>query len=646
MKKLLLCLIAACSCLPFHSTAQTILSEDFSSVTPPALPPGWSNTFTAAPGTTPHGWETITAAADYFFSYSTPPRSQYAECTEYYYTGNDPANLTSPVFSLAGTTSPRLNFDFLFNGSHYYDSGVGYFEEAYIQISIDSGATWINMDTLPVGGYWDTRSIDLTPYVGYPHCMLNFRYTDSGGTLFGFLLTNVNVYDPLLFDLGVVSVSPLPSSPNYASMATGISFGGIVTNFGADTITYFDATYQVGTGTPVSCTIFGVSIAPAASYSFTCTTPFTPTVLDSVPVTIWISQPGDTSHLNDTMRTHITGVTHFPVKKPVAEEATATWCDTCPDGIIAMDDEEAAVHDAMSFIAGHCDISTTDPMTEGDYGYWILGQVPSTPYLLFDRKYKQDVSALPGLYDDHHNDFAFADIYMGTPVVGTSVTIPVSVTAATNMQGVYRLVLALTEDRVHSTSTPSNWDQTNIFSGGTPGTVADAEYDFDTLPNPVPATTMYYDHVARSMTPNLYGGDYLPTTLPGGTTYWHNFTVPLNPGWVTANMHAIAMLIDSATGYILNSENIWLTPHSPLGVTTISGITQIDIFPNPAATSLTISASKPITAIAITDLLGQLVYDTHLNGGNTQELVDVSSLPAGIYLVKVNNQATRKFVKE
>ena len=77
----------------------------------------------------------------------------------------------------------------------------------------------------------------------------------------------------------------------------------------------------------------------------------------------------------------------------------------------------------------------------------------------------------------------------------------------------------------------------------------------------------------------------------------------------------------------------------------------LSVFPNPASTQITVSASFPINEIVITDLLGQTVYSVKYSGG-LQVSVDVAELPKGVYLVRVNPSAgsgqavVRKFVKE
>ena len=66
--------------------------------------------------------------------------------------------------------------------------------------------------------------------------------------------------------------------------------------------------------------------------------------------------------------------------------------------------------------------------------------------------------------------------------------------------------------------------------------------------------------------------------------------------------------------------------------------------PNPATISLTIVASEKISSIAILNLLGQTVYTNEYNAQKT--IVDISTLPTGVYFLKVNNTKVQKFAKE
>jgi hypothetical protein len=74
-----------------------------------------------------------------------------------------------------------------------------------------------------------------------------------------------------------------------------------------------------------------------------------------------------------------------------------------------------------------------------------------------------------------------------------------------------------------------------------------------------------------------------------------------------------------------------------------SGIS-LQIYPNPATTSLTIVSSSTINQIGIIDVLGQRVYNNGYNANKV--LIDLSNLSAAVYFVKVNGSEVRKFVKE
>ena len=68
------------------------------------------------------------------------------------------------------------------------------------------------------------------------------------------------------------------------------------------------------------------------------------------------------------------------------------------------------------------------------------------------------------------------------------------------------------------------------------------------------------------------------------------------------------------------------------------------LYPNPASTELTISASGIISSVSIANLIGQSVYNQNCNADKV--MVNISDLPPGVYFVKVNDSVVRKFVKE
>jgi len=81
------------------------------------------------------------------------------------------------------------------------------------------------------------------------------------------------------------------------------------------------------------------------------------------------------------------------------------------------------------------------------------------------------------------------------------------------------------------------------------------------------------------------------------------------------------------------------------GVDNMSSDKRIDIFPNPATTSITIlSTNQPVNEIAITNLIGQTLFIHNYNTPQVQ--IDISKLHSGLYFVKVNGSEVRKLCKE
>jgi hypothetical protein len=71
---------------------------------------------------------------------------------------------------------------------------------------------------------------------------------------------------------------------------------------------------------------------------------------------------------------------------------------------------------------------------------------------------------------------------------------------------------------------------------------------------------------------------------------------------------------------------------------------KLEIFPNPAGSTLSISAGIKLTDVTISNMLGSTVFQQSIAG--TQATLPIAHLPPGLYLLRINNQFVRKFVKE
>ena len=225
------------------------------------------------------------------------------------------------------------------------------------------------------------------------------------------------------------------------------------------------------------------------------------------------------------------------------EEGTGTWCQWCPRGMVF----------------GH-DLNVNNPQVimvavhQGDDM-----EITGYPTFLAHSGYPNGHFNRVGLNIDPSDWIASLPPYL-TPTPPASVDVSVNfnssnrdlditVTAdfTTTLSGNYRLGAIVIED--HVTGPSPGYDQSNSYSGGGNGPMG----GFESLPNPVPANLMVYDHVARAL-PGGFEGDAnsLPTTIPvGQQSYSYTTNIPAN--WNEDNIHVVGFLLEESSGTIINA---------------------------------------------------------------------------------------------
>jgi hypothetical protein len=188
---------------------------------------------------------------------------------------------------------------------------------------------------------------------------------------------------------------------------------------------------------------------------------------------------------------------------------------------------------------------------------------------------------------------------------------------------------------------------------------------YESLPNPVPAAQMVYDHVARKIAPSFGGftGSF-PTTVNAGEEHTVNFTFVLPAGWNVDNMHIVGMLI-APNGRIDNA-----------GYTTVAGAVsngyesgvsaglseltdeQLDdvlkVYPNPAndfaviAINLTKDAHVVLNLI---DISGKQIATRNYGSivGMSEVVLNTQDLQSGLYIVELlvnGERLTKRLVVE
>jgi len=650
MKKLVLGLSIAALSVSAESQAQTILAQDFEGVTIPALPAGYTD-YHVGRG---NGWETKNSAI--VLSYATiAAHTKYAVVNDGGAPANYPAFMTTPSFSLASATAPYVSFDYNFQGFRVSATRRG--EKAWVDLSTDNGTTWSTIDSVAAAGDWSKRYVSLGSTTSAT-CKLRFCYsdmrvnaTDTIGIL-GFAIDNMNIFNAEANSLALESVTPMAGDPggSFKNVGGTITFGGVVRNLSGSTISSFDASYKVGTGAVVTANITGASIMPMATYTFTCTTPYTVTAMGNQNTTLYITKTGDPVHTDDTGKTVITGVSFMPEKKIFFEEPTGTWCGWCVRGVVYMDSLKHVHGAKASIVAVHN--GTNDPMKNDNarsisYDVYQGPKISGYPSLVVDRRFVGDPSDCFDYFDAMTNWFGYAGLGLSTSVSGSNLNAVVGVTPAMNLSGDYRLALVVTEDRVHGTAT--GYNQANYYSGGGSGAMQNAEFNFAALGNPVPAATMYYDHVARYTVPDFGASpngvaSSLPSSMTAGNTYYYTFSpIAISTNWVTNKLNVIALLIDNnptsnTYGMSLNSTHtVWA-----VGVSDVkAGVEGLRVFPNPVADNAHVIfdlANNTKATVSVFDALGRVVYTTgaqSMTAGTQNMDIPVANFANGIYSVVI-----------
>lgn len=94
--------------------------------------------------------------------------------------------LISPSFNLSSlTASSTLNLTF----NAYNNGTLG--SKAIIEVSLDSGVTFVRVDSVVAGAAWQSKTVNLSAYAGRPSVHFAFNHEISGGAGSGFAIDNI-----------------------------------------------------------------------------------------------------------------------------------------------------------------------------------------------------------------------------------------------------------------------------------------------------------------------------------------------------------------------------------------------------------------------------------------------------------------------
>jgi len=649
MKKYLLLFVCLFTANMMFS--QTLTSEDFNS----GLPSDWSIDTKASDG----GW-IVGNAAQLASSYW--PVGEPADGSNFIATNDDGCNcdksedrLILPTMDLSAVTgSIFFSYDIAFIGATY----GGATESLSLDISYDGGTTWENYSVIEGLGSvtWGSANADLSALAGNASVTLSFLYNDDGGWVYGAALDNITLKVPPPNDISLIFN---PDAYRFADISNGFDVSGIITNIGGDNLTSIDLMVTEGANT-YNETLSGLDIAPFETTEFSINIPIAAPTGFSLDVTA--SNPNGEADADDTNNTDSfegVGVENAPDKMIFVEESTGTWCPWCPRGAVFMDLMEEEISEVFAGVAVHVGVpSFADPMEiAGDYPSTYASMVGGFPTLLIDRSSNPGIPGINDMSAFGQELVAFTNSRpspIGLRVDAEinpwtrEMAIDLNVTAHSNIDGDFTVMLLITED--HVTGDGFDYRQANNYANNGAGPMG----GWELLANPASGNDIEFSHTLREAIGGFTGlTGIIPATLVSGESYSSSEVYTIPAEFNMEELNIVVVVLDQGNGGAAYNSHIdrdieFMTS----SIDEITNLAHFRTFPNPVADNVNIElgfSENVDFQIFITDALGNKVKSLgQYSESNFRTSVDVSDLTSGVYSLSImtkDGQNVSKFVK-
>ena len=418
-----------------------------------------------------------------------------------------------------------------------------------------------------------------------------------------------------------------------------------ILNAGQNPLTSFDVNLAYN-GQNYAQNITGVNVASFSSYELSIPNISLAAGLNNAVVTISNINGGNDANANDnTLTQAVDPIVPAAGKIVVGEEGTGTWCQWCPRGAVFMD---LFANQYEGFWAGIA-VHNGDPMVVADYDAGISALIGGYPGALVDRLGNVDPSQMSSDFFTRLQTAPKGVLTNGATWDPTTRVLNISV--STEMlqatTGAYKVACVLTEDDV--TGSGNGYNQSNSYAGGNNGTMG----GYESLPNPVPAAQMVYDHVARAIAPSFTGQTgVIAATTAVGDTYTANFIFTLPTTWDETQMHIVGMLINPQgkidnAGYTTINEAV---QNGYVGVEELIGAINLEqmltVAPNPATDFANITLHIPTAApvsVRVLDAKGGILQARQFGSlqGDFEIGLNTSNYAPGLYIVEMQMNGQR-----
>jgi len=473
------------------------------------------------------------------------------------------------------------------------------------------------------------RSLSLADYVGDS---IHIAWRNNSNDMFLLIVDDITVR---IVRENSASLSRL-TVDQFHMTGDEVEISGIAVNRGSNPINYLEITWAHGEESHTD-TLTGLNIPVGGTYAFTHSALFTVYDSRSFVIDVMISNPNNTEESEveiGLLNTIVSGVSQATQKRVVVEEGTGTWCGWCPRGFVAMEYMLENYPESFIGIAVH----NEDPMVVAEHDNNI--DLTGYPSANVDRTLL-DVEVGAAAFEGFHNSQMRAvspvavDLDASYESDGRSVTVEAKATFYSQLSDEdLRFSVIMVEDSVVGTT--NGFAQVNFYSFQAANIpLVGYGFNWQTEPNPVPASRMYYNDVSRAILGGYRGqSGHIPSDLEVGqeVTQTFNYTLPTrsNPD----NMRAVVLLIDGKSGRILNANEKHLDVL--LNVKPVEVVHHLSLYPNPAnsVVFVDLEMERPTDVrLTVLNALGQIVarQDLGIVNSRINTPFDLNSFVPGVY---------------
>lgn len=424
--------------------------------------------------------------------------------------------------------------------------------------------------------------------------------------------------DNLPRDNGAVTNMVLPA---YATPGNPFDITANVRNNGCNPVQEVTLAYTIGDGPEQTAQVsFDTPVAPGETGTAKVTGCTTDQDNPQMPVTMWVSCCNGNEVASPQTCTQ-TFPCSFKVfeRRVVVEEATGTWCGNCPVGYAGMEmmKENADLYPAFIGIAMHNRSGSQEPMHCSTYEDIVQSYISGFPQALVNRDpafgaIQPDIKKLPVAYAIAHG-VTNSGVEVSSYLKDDGATLHVTATMASAIDtdnADMSLSFVLTEDNV------GPYMQTNYFNDKPSSGLAEW---FETQPYVV---ELMYNDVARYLEGPFGISGSVPGQMRVGQTYTYEMDLPTADCGNMDNVFVTAMLLDNASGCIVNAARA-RAGQSGIGQVAQQG----DLRVRPVAGGVEISGQ----------CTGAVAYDLRGRACGVIDGAGRMELPGGIYIVKASN---------